>query len=142
MKQGFTLIELLIVVIIVGMLVTIALPKYQRALERARALEGINNIQYAVEFTQAKQIMNDSDTLTANDTELIKQDLIKVKYFDPPTISMGTVTITRKADSGWHYSLTATAEDGVLNSVTCSNTTQVDDCEALGFGNSNLMDQQ
>ena len=138
MKQGFTLIELLIVVIIVGMLVTIALPKYQRALERARALEGINNIQYAVEFTQAKDIMNDgSGTLTADDIALIKQDLIKVKYFDEPTISMGSVTITRKADSGWHYSLTATAEDGVLNSVICSG----DDCEALGLSG-NLMDQQ
>ena len=49
MKRAFTLIELLIVVIIVGVLMSIALPKYQRAVERARALEGVHNVKYALE---------------------------------------------------------------------------------------------
>ena len=45
MKKGFTLIEVLVVVLIVGVLMSIALPKYMRSLERARATEAMANIK-------------------------------------------------------------------------------------------------
>ncbi len=39
MNKGFTLIELMITVLIVGILASVALPQYTRALERSRAAE-------------------------------------------------------------------------------------------------------
>ena len=39
MKRGFTLLELLIVVVIIGMLATLAVGQYQSSLERSRAAE-------------------------------------------------------------------------------------------------------
>ena len=45
MKKGFTLIELLTVVLIVAVLTSVALPKYMRSVERARATEAMANIK-------------------------------------------------------------------------------------------------
>ncbi len=44
-KNAFTLLEVIIVIIIVGVLAALALPRFFRMVERSRALEAINQLQ-------------------------------------------------------------------------------------------------
>ncbi len=60
MQKAFTLIELLVVVLIIGILSAIALPQYQKAVERARLatmlplLRSIAEAQYVYQLTNGR----------------------------------------------------------------------------------------
>ena len=58
MKKGFTLMELLIVMVIVTVLVTIAVPKYKGAMERGRGLQAIASAQALSDKLNAIYVMN------------------------------------------------------------------------------------
>jgi len=131
MKKGFTLIELLIVMVIVGTLVAIALPKYQTALERGRALEGLRNVQYAAEYAAAKHM-----TTGEYPSSLPQTDRIKSRFFSTPNIdtSNGTTTISRNG-TDWKYQFTATISADGVSSIICGTrpNDSENDCEALNL---------
>ena len=107
MKKGFTLIELLIVMVVVGILVTIALPKYNASLERGRSMEAITNLKAASEAVNARYIIH-GNTYTRigvvdNNGNFTTGSFTKARYFGAPTIAANadltansaTITIVR-----------------------------------------------
>ena len=52
-EQAFTLIELLVVVLIIGILAEVALPQYQKAVEKSKATQALTMLKTVGQATQA-----------------------------------------------------------------------------------------
>ena len=131
MKKGFTLIELLIVMVLVGILVTIALPKYRASMERGRATEGITNLKAASDAVNAQYIIDGNQYVTGNLSNT-EGDYTKPQYFTTPVLSSSSssvveFTTTREGNS---YTLTARNENGTLLYITCAGDTEK--CQEAG----------
>ena len=57
-NQAFTLIELLVVVLIIGILAAVALPQYQKVVERSKATQAITLLKSVYNAAQAYQLAN------------------------------------------------------------------------------------
>ena len=147
MKKAFTLIELLIVMVIVGILVTVALPKYRAAMERGRAAEGIANLKAASDWLNAKYILNDNvypsesavyilETFGSSSVSVVGAVTRRVYFTTPEFVSCGggytCLQAQRKQGNTVFYTLTAYNKDGELQKVTCTGS-QKALCEPLGM---------
>lgn len=84
-KSGFTLIELLAVVLIIGIMTSIALPQYRRSVSRAEAMEAMVNLRTI--FDSAKRYKSANSQAP---TRLLGLD---VSFFDATSDTASTFSI-------------------------------------------------
>lgn len=89
MKKGFTLIELLVVVLIIGILAAVALPQYEKAVEKARAAEA---------FIILKNMKQAQDVYYLANNSLLPQNLDDLDIQIPGT-TVQDVTVGGSRDS-------------------------------------------
>lgn len=148
-KAGFTLIELLAVVLILGILTTIALPQYQRSMERARAAEAPTMLKALYDSRERVALEKGFDSYNVMPTKFgfTKLDIAAKGKLANGAASTGTLTT-----KDMEYKLVGSGGEGNLVSAkllkgnnagtfieyngsvfSCKNTTLPKACATLGY---------
>lgn len=135
MKEAFTLIELLVVVLIIGILSAVALPQYQRAVEKARLTEAMT---FAENFAKAQQMYHMSnDTFAPPEDGAVNSNLditlpSELKHYTVSSVNVGTngqgvgIYLTPKASSiSYKLNVEVVFQNGKYKVLRlCNNTKQ------------------
>lgn len=124
MRKGFTLIELLIVVIVIGILATIAVPQFLNAVEKARISKAKNALGLIAKAQKMYRAENDTYLATAAiDGDSALSDYVELESVSNDDDWSYATAIANPAGGGQGFTATATKAVGTAHAGT---TIQID----------------
>lgn len=141
--KGFTLIELLVVVLIIGILSAVALPQYQKAVEKSRAMQAVIVVRSVRDAQEVYYMANGSyaPTLDLLDIEPPDDTVLKNFQWDSSSFNRGRFALQRINNPAYKYLIIFSADHrsnlaGAEGSLYCvalpSQAQSVEVCKSIG----------
>lgn len=121
--RGFTLMEILVVMIVLGVVATLAVPSYNMVVERMRAKEGADILPAVLAAQKRYELETGS---SANNLSQLDITLPNLEYFDAPTLTGAVIRIRRNGSNPYNYRL----EMNSTGTITCQGSSI---CGKLGY---------
>lgn len=124
-QKGFTLIELMIVVVIIGILAALAIPRFMRATTKSKQSEAKNILKQIYAMERAYRQEKDVYWITANAASAAAQNAFAGIGVEVMASARYTYTIA-STDAG-ATNFTATATSGILDDDAAVDTWTIND---------------
>jgi type IV pilus assembly protein PilA len=124
-RKGFTLIELMIVVVIIGILAALAIPRFMRATTKSKQSEAKNILKQIYAMERAYRQEKDVYWITANAASAAAQNAFSGIGVEVMASARYTYTIA-STDAG-ATNFTATATSGILDDDAAVDTWTIND---------------
>ncbi len=79
--QAFTLIELLVVVLIIGILAAVAVPQYQKAIEKSKAAQGITLVKSLAQAARTYYLANGEYATSLEQLDVSLSQTLKNEFY-------------------------------------------------------------
>jgi len=114
-KNGFTLIELIVVMAIIGVLLTVAVPRYFHSVDKSKEAVLHQNLQLTREALD--KYFGDNGKYPDSLDDLVTKKYLRTPPYDPITESTTTWVIVApdSADKGAVYDIKSSAEGTALD---------------------------
>ena len=112
-SKGFTLVELLITVLIIGILTSLALPQYQRAIAKTRAMEAVQATETLVKAIDLLHLKSPRMGLKSGNALYEQFDVDVSSYIRSPRLDFDEDVVYSGSGSGNRFY--STIKVGVVN---------------------------
>jgi type II secretion system protein G len=122
-NKGFTLIELMIVVVIIGILAAIAIPKFSQATARAKEKEADGILKQIYTLQTAYKADKGTEATTDAGLQSVGYEAptaTQLKNYQVPTISGAWPVVMNKTSGATGYCDRQITVDGALASINCN----------------------